>query len=420
MYGLVDCNNFYCSCERLFNPGLIGKPIVVLSNNDGCIIARSDEAKALGIAMGTPHYMLRKDLERWGVKVFSSNYTLYGDISDRVMETLSAFTPELEIYSIDEAFLDFRNRPYENFKETCREIRQLIARDIGIPVSVGVASTRTLAKMANRYAKKVEKAAGYFCANESALEQSMLLQTPVDAVWGVGHQHAIFLRKKGFDTAYKLSKAPDNWMRDQLSVVGLRLLNELRGISSLPKEKPNEPRERICVSRAFGVRIIAKEAIAEALANYAASCAEKLRAQKSCCTKLQVFVHTNPHKTGEQQYQRTITVALERPSNHTGELLKAALSGLDRIFKQGYTYMKTGLVVMDLVPESAVQTSVFASDEPKKNRRLMASMDAINQSLGKETVRMATQGFVKAYRMRADHLSPCYTTRIDHIVKVRI
>jgi DNA polymerase V len=420
MYALVDCNNFYCSCERVFNPRLEGRPVIVLSNNDGCAISRSEEAKALGIAMAAPVFMMKKLIEEHHVAVFSSNYTLYGDMSRRIMETLAFFVPGIEMYSIDEAFLDLREMMHTDLLKLGFSIRKTIRKNIGIPVSIGIAATKTLAKMANRHARKNYKQAAVFWAANPALTEEMLSATPVGDIWGIGNQYALFLSRSGFKTAADFVHAPADWVRNHLSVVGLRLLYELRGIPSISWEEEKPLRKNICTSRSFGYRIADKNRIAEAMANYAASCAAKLRSDKTCCRRLQVFIQTNPHKTEEAQYLRSIDLDLERASNHSGEIIKAALRGLDLIFKPGFLYMKCGVMVMDLVPETVVQGSCFDEADHKKNGHLMQTIDKINLDLGKEIVRTAVQGFDRKYRLKAEFLSPCYTTRMSEILKIRI
>jgi DNA polymerase V len=419
MYALVDCNNFYCSCERVFNPRLKGRPVIVLSNNDGCAISRSEEAKALGIAMAAPAFMMKKLIDQHDVAVFSSNYTLYGDMSQRIMDTLASFVPDVESYSIDEAFLNLKDLGHTDLLDLGFRIRKTIRKNIGIPVSVGMGATKTLAKMANRHAKKNHRQAAVFWAANPVLTGEMLSATKVGEIWGIGHQYALFLSRSGFKTAADFVQAPEDWVRKNLSVTGLRLLYELRGIPSIAWVDEQPVRKNICTSRSFGNRLSDKSRVAEAMANYAAACAAKLRADKSCCRKIQVFIQTNPHKTDEVQYRRSIDIDLERASNHNGEIIRAAIRGLDLIFKPGFLYMKCGVTVMDLVPESAVQSSCFDSANREKNDKLMQTIDKINASLGKEIVRAAVQGFSRNYRLKASYLSPRYTTRMGEILTIQ-
>jgi DNA polymerase V len=419
MYALVDCNNFYASCERLFKPKLEQRPVIVLSNNDGCVIARSEEAKTLGIAMGSPAYMIKDVIEKNQVAVFSSNYTLYGDLSDRVMQTMSSFVPRIEIYSIDEAFLDMADMVHENLLNLAIQIRQTVKKNTGIPVSVGIAPTKTLAKMANRYAKKTCRANGVFWAANENLIEEMLAHTNVDEVWGIGKQHAEFLQKNGFTSALALTKAPEEWIRKNMSVVGQRLLNELKGIPCMESLYEPMPKKNICTSRSFGKLLGNKDEIKIAVANYAALCATKLRKQKTCCRKLQVFVQTNPFKMTDKQYFMSITIDLERASNNAGEIIKYAMKGFNLIFKEGYRYVKCGVVVMDFVPETVVQGCLF-SPVNTRGKLLMDTMDTVNRAFGNEMVRTAAQGFERRYKLRAAFLSPCYTTNIEQVLKVNI
>lgn len=420
MYALVDCNNFYVSCERLFNPKLEGRPIIVLSNNDGCAIARSEEAKALGIDMGTPAFMIDKLIKKHNIEIFSSNYTLYGDISDRVMKTLGTFVPQLEIYSIDEAFLDMHNMDYTDLLKLAIEIKKTVKKNIGIPVCVGIAPTKTLAKMANRYAKKKRKEIGVHWAANQGLVEEMLAFTEVGDVWGIGRQRALLLTRNGFKTAFDFIKAPEEWVRENMTVVGQRLFNELKGIPALNWEFEQPSKKNICTSRSFGKLISNKKMIQEALSNYVATCALKLRQQKSCAKEINVFLQTNVHRLEESQYCRSITIEIEVASNNTGELISYALKGLDIIFKEGYNYQKCGIIAQRLVPQEQIQTSIFDKQTRQRDKVIMLAMDKINSSIGKEIVRSARQNFKKEYKLRANHLSSKYTTDISEILHVKI
>ena len=419
MYALVDCNNFYCSCERLFNPKLENRPVIVLSNNDGCAIARSEEAKALGIVMGTPAFMIEALIKKKDIAVFSSNYTLYGDISDRVMKTLGSFVPRLELYSIDEAFLDMHDMGYTDLLRLGVDIRKTVIQNIGIPVTVGIAPTKTLAKMANRYAKKKRKDVGVFWAANDELIHEMLVSTEVKDVWGIGHQHALFLRRHNIRTAYDLIQAPEEWIRVNMSVVGQRLLNELKGVPAIQWEFETPAKKNICTSRSFGNLLTDRNVIREAICNHAASCALKLRQQKSACKTMMVFLSTNPHKTAEEQYSSSIHVEMETAANDTSEIIKHACKGFEMIFKEGFRYMKCGVIVNDLVPEDQVQHNLFDKANRPKNKKVMHALDGINKTLGKEIVRFAVQGYERKFRLKAEWLSPKYTTRIDDILKIR-
>lgn len=420
MYALVDCNNFYVSCERLFNPKLEGKPVIVLSNNDGCAVSRSDEAKALGIEMATPAFMAREIIEKNNVAVFSSNYTLYGDISDRVMKTLGGFVPRLEIYSIDEAFLDMHDLDYTDLLELGLQIKTAVKKNVGIPVCVGIAPTKTLAKMANRYAKKYRKNIGVHWAANEELIKEMLAITEVEDIWGIGRQYALFLKKNGFNTALDLLSAPEDWIRKNMTVVVQRLFNELKGIPAIAWEFKPPAKKNICTSKSFGKLQTKKEDIKEALCNYAAACALKLRNQNSCCRSINIFLQTNLHRTQDKQYSRSITIDLQTPTNFTGEIINYASKGFDIIFKEGYNYLKCGVMVLDIVPDDRLQASLFDKCDRKKNKTVMEAMDKINKCLGKEIVRLSVQGFEKRYRLKTEYLSSHFTTDINQVVKVKI
>ena len=421
MYALVDCNNFYASCERLFQPHLIGRPVVVLSNNDGCVIARSDEAKDLGVVMGTPAYMFDDFFKKHQVAVYSSNYTLYGDISDRVMTVLAGFVPQLELYSIDEAFLDMSQLAYTDLLALGLKIRTTVLQHTGIPVTVGIAPTRALAKMANRYAKKKYKKLGVFYAANDKLVQDMLNFTEVDGVWGIGRQHALLLRNKNVNTAKDFTMMPAQWVRENMSVVGLRLWNELRGTASFEWEFTPKDKKNICTSRSLGQLTNDYGILTEAISNHAAVCALKLRKQNSVCKKVQVFIATNPHKTEQKQYSHSIIIECATPTQLTGEIIGYALKGLQIIFqKNDYLYMKCGVLLLDVIPAHTVQVNMFDFADRQKDKKALLAMDSINALMGKDKVRMAVQRFDKRYKLRAAHLSKRYTTRLDEILNIQI
>lgn len=418
MLALVDCNNFYASCERLFRPELLHRPVVVLSNNDGCVIARSDEAKALGIEMGTPEFMMRELIREHGVVVFSSNYALYGDISDRVMVRLSSFSPGIEVYSIDEAFLGFEDFRHQDLSDIGRQIQRTIHQEIGIPVSIGMAPTKTLAKMANRFAKKNKL--GVFLVGDDATRINLLKCTAVGDIWGVGGQYLKLLTRYGFKTAYSLSQAPDEFMRKHMTVGGQRLLSELNGIPAIEWELQTAVKKNICTARGFGKLLTERKDIEEALATYTASCAEKLRQQGSACNRIQVFVQTNSHRKEDKQYYRSINMQLSVATSNTGVLIKYAMRALDLIFVKGYNYQKCGILVMDLVPAGSVQRSLFEQSDPSDRDKLMDAVDDLNRSLGKDLVRVARQGFARTFKLRQAFLSKRFTTRLEEILEIKI
>ncbi len=418
MYAMVDCNAFYCSCERLFDPSLEKRPVIVLSNNDGCAVARSDEAKALGIEMGTPEFMIYDLIRNKGVAVFSSNYTLYQDISDRVMQTMASFVPGMEIYSIDEAFLDMHDMPHEDLLRLALNIRRTVMQNVGIPVCVGIAPTKTLAKMANRFAKKHHRDVGVFYAASDSLIKHMLQETQVGDIWGIGKKHTEALRHHGINTAAELAAAPDNWVSKHMTVVGLRLVHELRGTPAIQWEFEQQKRKNICTSRSFGKLTSNYAIIREALANHAAGCALKLRQQQTVASSVHVFLQTNPHRLNDKQFARSTTIQLPVAGNDSGTIIKAAEQALKLIYHPGYEFKKCGVVVMDLVPENSLQHGLFDRVNHSKINALMAAMDGVNQCNGKDTVRMGSQLGEKKWKLRANHLSRQYTTNIDHLPEI--
>lgn len=419
MYALVDCNNFYVSCERVFDPSLEGKPVIVLSNNDGCAISRSDEAKVLGIEMGAVPHLLPKNIDARQLVMFSSNYTLYGDMSDRVMKTLAEFVPRMEIYSIDEAFLDMSGMRHVDLLTLGAKIKATIKQRCGIPVCVGIAPTKALAKMANRFAKKTNKAFGVYWAADEEKIDDMLRKTEVGDVWNIGHQYELLLRRNNITTAYEFAHCSPDFVRNNMTVQGLRLQTELKGIPCFPWEFEPPSKKNICTGRSFGFLTTDKSLIREALSNFAANCALKLREQKSVAKELKVFINTNPHRPQDKQCFKSIVMQLEIPTNLTTDIIKYALKGLDIIFKEDYKYMKCGVEVRNLAPENITQCNLFDNTDTKKKLKATKALDKVNRSLGKELVRFGVQGFERAYKARAAHLSNCFTTRLDHIIKTK-
>jgi DNA polymerase V len=420
MIALVDCNNFYASCERLFQPRLNNAPIVVLSNNDGCVIARSEEAKMLGIEMGDPAFMIEPLLQKHLVSVFSSNYALYGDLSDRVMSTLAGFSDHIEVYSIDEAFLNLDSFRYNDLADYAAQIRNTIKQHIGIPVTIGVAPSKTLAKMANRYAKKEKKAVGIHCLDTPAAIQDALEHTAVHDIWGIGPQYARLLVKNGFRTAGELLQAPEEWIRKNLSIVGQRLYNEIRGIPCIGFEDVAPQKKMICVARGFGKLLDNKHEVMEALANYTAMVAAKLRSDQLAAGMIHIFIQTNAHRHQDKQYFRSLNISLPVATSNTHELIKHAHQGFETIYRAGYHYNKTGCIAMDLLPENQVQYGIFDNENRVRDSRLMKTIDMVNKSLGKDAVRFALQGFGAKWKLRQLKLSPRYTTRINEVLTVKI
>ena len=417
MIALVDCNNFYASCERVFQPKLEGRPIVVLSNNDGCVIARSNESKALGIKMGAPAFKMKSIFDRNNVSVFSSNFALYGDISNRVMRILSQKAPAIEIYSIDEAFLDFNGIKKPN--QFSIELRKIVKKWTGIPVSIGVAPTKTLAKVANHVAKKYKSNGVFVLNNESSINR-VLKHIPVEELWGVGRQYAKFLSIRGFETAYDLVSANESWIRTNMKVNGLRMVKELKGIPCYELELTSARKKNICTSRSFGMEVKELKDLKEAVANHATMCAMKLRKEKSLATSILVFIKTNPFKNEDFQYNNAQKIIMKVPSNDSMEITKNALLLLNRIYKKGYSYKKAGVIVSDIVPEGSRQLSLFTNKDPFKVNNVMKAIDKVNQAMGRNKVRLAVQGFDRKWRLKQEKLSPCYTTRFSDILTVKL
>ncbi|GAB3812825.1 Y-family DNA polymerase [Pontibacter rugosus] len=418
LFALCDCNNFYASCERVFNPALNGKPVVILSNNDGCVIARSNEAKEQGIQMGEPYFKIRNLVENKLVDAFSSNYVLYGDMSDRVMQTLSQFTPNLEVYSIDECFLDLSGFSSTNLLNYAWEIKQTVHQWTGIPVSLGVAPTKALAKLANKLAKKSSKANGVLVLTNPFHIRKALEATKIDNVWGIGRQYATFLKKRNVHTAYDFTQLSENWVRQHMTVVGVRLLKELRGESCLDLEDVAPAKKGICTSRSFGARVNTFEDLQEATASYAARCARKLRQQKSCAKVITVFVNTNQFSERDSQYHASKTICMPVATSSDMELTQYAIIALKAIYRDGYLYKKSGVYVTDIVPENQIQYDLLDKVNRDKHSKLMGVIDNLSDRFGRSKVRVATQGFKNTWQLKSDFKSPFYTTKLNDIPTV--
>ena len=414
-FALVDCDNFYVSCERVFDPGLSNRPVVVLSNNDGCIISRSAEAKGLGIKMGAPLHQVNELIASAGVVVRSSNYALYGDMSQRVGAVLRQFSPEIEIYSIDEAFLRLANP--QTITAQAGEIRRRVLRWTGIPVSIGTARTKTLAKIAANVAKK-EQESGVCNLFERYDSDALLAATPVTKVWGIGKRHGTWLQTQGIKTALELREIDDEQIRRRAGIPGLRTVWELRGRSCLPLELVIPSRKGITCSRSFGRRTRDRRQLREAVASYAARAGEKLRRDGSVAGALTVFLMTNRF-SAEPQYSRSALLTLSPPGDSDRVLIHLALAGFERIYRAGYRYHKAGVTLTALAPAGEVQTDLFAPPETEPERRLSHLLDSLNHIHGSGTIRYAATGIDKPWRMRSNYRSPCYTTRWEDIPTLR-
>ena len=418
MFGLIDCNNFYASCERVFNPLLNGRPVVVLSNNDGCVIARSSEAKALGIPMGEPAYKLKALIEANQVVVFSSNYVLYGDMSHRVMTTVAQFAPDMEIYSIDEAFLLFDGFENINLKEYGEKIVRTTTRNTGIPVSLGVAPTKTLAKLANKFAKKHKDYKGVCIIDTDEKREKALKLTAVGDVWGIGRQYAKKLEYYSIHTAWDFTQRSKSWVRHTMGVVGERTWLELKGTPCIEMDKTTT-KKSICTSRSFGERLTELAPISEAVSNFAASCAEKLRKQHSLASVIMVFIQTNPNATNLPQHCKQVVLQLPVPTNDTTELINFALRGLNAIFAEGFQFKKAGVIVSEIVPERPLQGDLFDTRNRDKFSKIMTVMDSLNASYGKQKVKIAAQGFDRKWKLKNERLSPCYSTKLEDVLEIK-
>ena len=426
MIFLVDANNFYVSCERSFNPALENRPVVVLSNNDGCTIARSNEAKALGIKMGTPYFQLTELIDEHKVSVFSSNYTLYGDMSARIMGTLGRFVEEVEVYSIDEAFLNLKGYEsvYPDLQELARTIRATIGQWQRIPVSIGIAPTKSLAKVANRLAKQDPSTEGVLMLETQEQIRAALEQVDVADLWGVGRRYAGLLRRNHIKTAWQFRELPDDWIQDKLTVNGLRLAYELRGMPCKLMELEPAPKKAICAAPSFGELVPNRQQLLEALCSYVGRAAEKLRKQGSAARTITVFIHTNRHRrsrNGEpaKQYYNSQTVQLPHATSSTAELIQYAQSALEAIYQPGYLYQKLGIILTDFVTEDFQQLALFTKSPDPRQAKLSKIVDSLNHRHGRDKVRLAAQGFNPTWLMRQRFLSKRYTTSWTELLEVK-
>ena len=419
IFALVDCNNFYASCERVFSPKLEGRPVVVLSNNDGCVVARSNEAKALGIGMGVPAFEIEEIIRKNGVEVFSSNYALYADMSSRVMETLSAFTPDMEVYSIDEAFLNlagFNCSPSTSLRtDYGRKIWRTVKQWTGMPVTVGMARTKTLAKIANRVAKKSAKANGVLDLTDSPYLDRVLAETPVEKVWTVGIRTALKLKGAGIKTALALRDADIGWVRQKFGVVGVRTVYELRGISCYSLEQNPPIKKSIAVSRMFGKPVESIEELKEAIASYASRAGRKLRGQGLAAGVMTVYVTTS--RFIENRYFNSHTVEFAVATSDTIELIRNACRCIDRLYRKGCAFKKCGIIFNALVPENQAQKALFDNVDRLKSQRLMRVIDSINTRLN-SPLQWAAEGLAQSWKVKFKRRSCRYTTRWDELPEV--
>jgi DNA polymerase V len=414
MKAIVDCNSFYASCEKVFRPELEGRPIVVLSNNDGCIIARNEEAKFLGIPMGEPHFKAKELIQQHNIAVFSSNYALYGDMSRRVMLTLADINPQIEVYSVDEAFLDLSTFAISNLEEYGRFIKEKVGIWTGIPVSVGIARTKTLAKVANRLSKKHKtQTGGVMVLDKTETEKAALISTSVEDVWGVGRRYARFLRLSGVENALQLSQQSEIWAQKNLGgVVGVRLIRELNGIPCIELGHGAERKQMIASTRSFGNPVKMLSEMKEAIATYTSRAAEKLRLQKSAAGCIYVFMSTGYFDLRQAYEKDSLFELLQTPTANTNELIEYALRITEKAFRPGTTYKKAGVILSALVDENAIQTSLFEPDRPDpRGKKLANTIDLLNKRLVNDKVRFAATGMNKDWKTRSEVCSPEYSTK---------
>jgi len=410
IFGLVDCNNFYASCERVFRPELANLPIVVLSNNDGCVIARSNEAKALGVKMGEPFFKLKPLMHQSAIIVRSSNYALYGDFSSRVMTTLSRFTPETEIYSIDECFLDLSGFEDRNLTAYAWTIKNTVQKWTGIPVSIGIAHTKTLSKIANRIAKKSPKANGVLDLSHSPYLDMALEQTEIGDVWGIGNRWAKRLKSQGIINAKQFREQPKTWVRNQMGVVGARTHAELQGHPCIDLETQPLDKQTTAVTRSFGTMLTSFDELREALMTFAARGAEKLRRADLVAGQVSIFIRTNPFRDDLEQYAPSITLDLTPYSNDTRIIQAAALTGLKQIYRTGLSYKKAGVLLLNLVRAKDAPMDLFSTPPTQDNKRLLKAIDQINRSYGGGLVNFGQLRKDKSWYATRNHCSPHYTT----------
>lgn len=418
---LIDVNNFYVSCERVFNPKLVGKPVVVLSNNDGCAVARSNEVKALGVAMGAPWFKLKDLAKQHGIIGLSSNYALYADMSNRVMSILRQYSPDQEVYSIDESFLDLTGFQSRDLIQYGQDMRKRILKWTGLPVCVGIGSTKTLSKLANHCAKKrpvFNSVCNFNTMHPKDLED-LLGQAEVGEIWGVGRKLAPKLQALGFNTVLDLKRANPERLRQQFSVVMEKTIRELNGTVCIELEEISPAKKQIISSRSFGYPVSDYNSLAESITLYMSRAAEKLRRQQSFAGSVYVYIRTSPFKPDDPFYSNGLTIPLSSPTNDTRQLVNVVLWGLKQIYKPNYNYAKAGVMLGEIVQEEGIQTDLFSQMQTSpKSTALMTAMDNINRKMGKESIKLASEGFKRPWRMKQENKSPNYTTRWEDNISI--
>lgn len=423
MYALVDCNNFFVSCERVFRPDLENKPVIVLSNNDGCAVARSNEVKALGIPMGAPIFKYKDLVAKHNIQLFSGNFPLYGDISNRIVQVLRKFTPQLEVYSIDESFLKLNHLPEKDLLKHGQIIKQAVAKWVGVPVSVGIAPTKTLAKAANEIAKMHSQFSGVLYLmgqNELGSNSDLLELLPINDVWGVGRQHTKLLKAHGIFTAQQLRDLPLNWVEQKLHVQGKRMVMELRGTVCFTTNNHLEPRKTVITSRSFGTPVTEFQDLKEAVASYVCRAAEKLRQEDLQARFITVYLKTSPHRRDVRYYSNSYTISLPEPSNYNPLLIEKSIEALKHIYLPNLAYKKAGILLSELVPTSQTQLNLLESVSNRTTQlQLMKVVDKINHHYGSRTIRQAATGLSKPWKLKQQSRSPRYTTKWSEIIEVK-
>lgn len=418
MFALVDCNNFYASCERVFNPTLIGKPVAILSNNDGCVIARSDEAKKIGLPMGAPAFKYEGFFKANNIQVFSSNYPLYGDMSSRVMNILGQFTPDVEVYSIDEAFLKFKGFENYNFDEYGAKIRTRILQWTGMPTSVGIAPTKALSKVANKIARKFPNKTNHVFVIDSDVKRIKALKwMKIEDVWGIGRRLQKRLKRMNVKTAYDFTLLSDELVKKHFSITELKLKNDLEGKSVLELDEPSN-KKAIATTRSFERTFSDIDNLKERISTFTSSCAEKLRKQDSSCNMLIIQLQSDRYKKDTEYYRNSTTIVLPFATDSSLTLSKYAVAGVERLFKKGVKYKRAGVIVTGLVPTDAQQLNIFESENPK-HQSLMKVMDGINDKYGDYKLKLGNQDLERTWKMKQERLSKGYTTNFNDILQVK-
>lgn len=419
MYGLIDGNNFYASCERIFRPDLRNKPVIVLSNNDGCVVARSAEAKALGIGMSVPAFMIEDIIKKYDVAVFSANFILYGDISNRINNITRRYCRDVEIYSVDESFMDFHGYKYSNLKDQCNDLRDTVFYGLDVPCSIGLAETKTLAKVANKIVKKFSDDLGhsYIIDSKSKIEKA-LRWLPLGDIWGIGRRYNEKFTKMGLKKAWDFLQLPEAFIKQEMGVYGLRMHKELQGIPQYDLSTP-KPKKGIGISRTFDKRTDNLEVLKERISTFAFKSSEKLRKQNSCCNFITIFITTDRFKTDLKQYSNSITLAMPNPSSSAIELSSMATRGLEKIYLPFFQYKKAGVLLTEFVPDNERLTSLFDEDLHDKHKSIMKVIDTMNKRLGADKLKLASMEIQTTWKMDQKNLSACRSTDINQLLKVK-